>query len=340
MHQLKGAVRRSLAYVLYYSGMLWLYAAIRLRRRAVVLMYHRVLPADADSYSHEGIVVTPATFDSHMAFLARHFRVLTQEQFKRELAASSFGRRACLVTFDDGWWDNSAYALPVLEKHGIPAICFVATGYLGTDKTFWQERLARLLGTAAGRDGCETELLRAAGLDSAARTDPGRMRRQIRGFVTALKAQDHATVLRLIERLENALYDVPESRLLGADRFMSWDDVRALRRSGLVAIGSHSHTHARLTTLGYEGARGEFEDSRRELARNDIPDVIACAYPNGDANAPVEAAASDSGFALGFGTKSGVVAHSSEAMHLHRINIHEADSRSRPELLYRILGLP
>jgi len=275
-----------------------------------------------------------------MAFLARHFRVLTQEQFKQELAASSFGRRACLVTFDDGWWDNSVHALPVLEKHGIPAVCFVATGYLGTDKTFWQERLTRLLCIAAGRDGCESELLRAVGLEGARRADPGRIRRQVRNFVTALKAQDRATVLGLIERLENALCDVPESRLLGADRFMSWDDLHALRRSGLVAIGSHSHTHACLTTLGYEGAREEFEVSRRELARNDVPDVIACAYPSGDADALVEAAGSDSGFALGFGTKSGFVAHSSEAMHLCRINMHESDSRSRPALLYRMLGLP
>ena len=340
MYRLKRAVRRSFAYVLYYSGLLWLYAAVRLRRRAIVLMYHRVLPADADSYSHKGIVVTPVTLDLHMAFLARHFRVLTQGRFRQELAASSFRPRACLVTFDDGWWDNSVYALPVLERHRIPAICFVATGYLGTDRTFWQERLARLLCIAAERDGCELELLRAAGLDSVARTDPVRTRRQARDFVTALKAQERVTVIRMIERLEDALSDVPESRSLGADRFMSWDDLNTLRRSGLVAIGSHSHTHARLTTLGYQGAREELETSRRELARNGITEVIACAYPNGDVNTSVEAAASAAGFSLGFGIESGSVAHSSEAMHLHRINIHEADSRSCPELLYRILGLP
>jgi peptidoglycan/xylan/chitin deacetylase (PgdA/CDA1 family) len=116
--------------------------------------------------------------------------------------------------------------------------------------------------------------------------------------------------------------------------------VETLRRSGLVTIGSHARSHVRLTTLGYKGARNELEASRRDLAEHGMPDVIACAYPNGDVNDTVEAAATDAGFELGFGSKPGLVAHSSEAMHLRRINIHDADARSRPEFLYRILGLP
>jgi peptidoglycan/xylan/chitin deacetylase (PgdA/CDA1 family) len=161
-----------------------------------------------------------------------------------------------------------------------------------------------------------------------------------RGYVTGLKFRDPAEVTRMIDRLEGLLRESPQSRSLGADEFLSWDEVKALREGGLVTIGSHAHSHTRLTTLGYQGARRDLETSRRELERNGITDLIACAYPNGDVNDAVEAAATDSGFALGFATKGGLVAHSSEAMHARRINIHEADSRSRAELLYRMLGLP
>lgn len=333
-------MRRALAFALYHSGLLWLYAAIRLRRRAVVLMYHRVLPPGVDTCSHDGIIVTPATFDMHMAFLARHFRVLTPMQFRRELADSTFGRRACLVTFDDGWRDNLQHALPILRKHGVPAIVFVATGYVGSRDTFWQERLLRLLRLAAARKRLDPELLRDTGLGGIAPDDAAAVRLQARDYVTGLKSGNPAVIARLIERLQTALQDLPEAHSLGVDEFMDWNEVTALRASGLVTIGSHAHSHTRLTTLGYQGAHRELETSREALARNGITDVFACAYPNGDVNDPVEAAATDAGFALGFATKGGLVAHSSEAMHARRVNLHEADSRSRAELLYRMLGLP
>src|SRR6201999_329515 len=108
------------AATLYYSGALWLYAAVKLRGKAVVLMYHRVLPSGADSFSHAGIVVTPQTFERHMRFFARHFRLLDLAGFRKELDGG-FGPRACLVTFDDGWQDNHRHALPVLRRHRVPA---------------------------------------------------------------------------------------------------------------------------------------------------------------------------------------------------------------------------
>jgi len=340
MQPVKRALRRAFACALYYTGLLWAYAAIRLRRKAVVLMYHRVLPPGVDTCSHAGIIVTPESFDLQMAFLAKHFRMLTPAQFRKELADSAFGRRACLVTFDDGWRDNLQYALPVLRKHRVPAIVFVATGYIGTGNTFWQERLLRLLCLAAKQEGVDAELLRETGLDRVDRADAGAVRLRAREFITGLKFRDPGIAASLTERLQSALAGMPESRSLGVDGFMSWDEVNALREGGLVTIGSHAHSHVRLTTLGYQGAHREFQVSRQELARNGIADVMACAYPNGDVNDPVEAAATDAGFALGFATKGGLVAHSSEAMHVRRINIHEADSGSRAEMLYRMLGLP
>lgn len=340
MHDVKRAIRHALAYVLYYSGLLWLYAAIRLPRKAVVLMYHRVLPAGSGSFSHAGIVVTPETFDLHMAFLARHFRMLTLAQFKQELSDSCFRPRACLVTFDDGWWDNLQYALPVLQKHGIPAIVFVSTGFIGTTDTFWQEQLARLIQLVAIREGDNSAVLREIGFHAARNAKPDVIRLRAREFVTSLKTREPAVVRDMIQRLKAALGEDSVSLVPGADRFMTWDEIDLLRRCGLVMIGSHAHSHTRLSTLGYNGARDELEKSRQELTRHGISNVCACAYPNGDVNDTVEAAATDAHFVLGFATKGGFVRHSSESMHIRRINIHQSDSHSRPAFLYRLLDLP
>ena len=150
MHRLKQLVRRSLANALYYSGALWLYARLVARNRVVVLTYHRVLPSDraAASFSSPAIIVTPDTFAMHMETVARWFTPLSAGTF-----AGHSGGRACLVTFDDGWYDNHAYALPVLERTGVPMLLFVATNYIGGNDCFWQETLAAHLYAARAARG-------------------------------------------------------------------------------------------------------------------------------------------------------------------------------------------
>ena len=54
-------------------------------------------------------------------------------------------RRAVVVTFDDGYYDNLANAKPLLERYSIPATLFVATGYSEREGEFWSDELERLL---------------------------------------------------------------------------------------------------------------------------------------------------------------------------------------------------
>ena len=145
MHRLRAILKRCIAYGLYYSGALWAYRRVVLRNRAIVLMYHRVLPAAADSFSASGIVVSPSVFTANMRFLRRHFTPLSADEFQSCLDRGRFPTGACLVTFDDGWQDNEQHALPILQSIGVPAVLFVATGYIGTGNTFWQERMTRQL---------------------------------------------------------------------------------------------------------------------------------------------------------------------------------------------------
>lgn len=340
MHRLKQLLRCVLAYTLYYTGLLWLYANFRLRRRAVVLMYHRVLPPQADTCSSAGIIVSPSTFELQMRFLKRHFRILTLARFHDELTQSAFGKRSCLVTFDDGWRDNATHALPVLCRYKVPVTIFVATGYIDTADAFWQERMRRLLFIASRQDRFGSAVLHQADISFHPTCNETQARRQAENIVAELKNRDRDTVARVLADLQSALEDVANREDLGDDRFMSWDDLRTLVASGLVTIGSHAHSHSRLPSLGYTRARQEFERSLQTLHDHGIADVLACAYPNGDVTDPVEAAATDAGFRLGFSTKSGTVAHASEAMHVRRINVHEFGTSSEPEFLYRILGLP
>lgn len=53
---------------------------------------------------------------------------------------------AVLITFDDGYHDNLANALPILRRHGYPAVIFVPLGFLDGDRPLPHEEPLRALG--------------------------------------------------------------------------------------------------------------------------------------------------------------------------------------------------
>jgi peptidoglycan/xylan/chitin deacetylase (PgdA/CDA1 family) len=94
----------------------------------LVLMYHSVSPYDEDP--HE-VTITPERFERHMRWLAgRGLRGVSMAEL---LSSRAQGRGRGLVglTFDDGYQDFAAYAVPLLRQYGFSATVFVLAGRLG-----------------------------------------------------------------------------------------------------------------------------------------------------------------------------------------------------------------
>jgi peptidoglycan/xylan/chitin deacetylase (PgdA/CDA1 family) len=79
-------------------------------------------------------------------------------------------------------------------------------------------------------------------------------------------------------------------------RAMSWDQVRELDRDGW-EIGSHTRTHPRLTTLTDDRLVDELAGSRHDIEEALGRSCRSIAYPYGDVDLRVVAAASDAGYA-------------------------------------------
>ena len=334
-------LRKCLAHGLYYSGLLWLYAAFKLRRRAVVLMYHRVLPEGADTFSEEGIVVTPRTFARHLRFLKQHFRLLSLDQFVAAVQEGArLPSRGCLITFDDGWHDNVTYALPLLREHGVPAVVFLATDYVGSAQCFWQERLTRKLFVAAQADGAPRQIVESQTSAGVHLVPPLDRRRVIRAAVTRMKQWPAAEVARFESDLDCALAEagIP-SPGSGEDRFMDWDEASRLAPPSPLVAAAHGCSHVPLTSLGPSAAMEELRETRARLQAAVGRVVTAIAYPNGNYDDSVVQQARGAGYLAGFTTQRGLVSEGDDPLRLRRLNVHEAATASLPEFLCIILGV-
>lgn len=342
--RLRALTRLLLVHGLYYTGTLHLIKRRRLRGRAVVLMYHRVLnaPERERSFSSDGILVSPQTFDRQLGFLRRHFNVVTPEQFVERLRRGEpFDDATCLITFDDGWIDNFTNALPLLRKHALPAVVFLPTGFIGTDRCFWQERLARLLYRLHGlyrTDPSETSaIVEGYGLKQVFRSKGAELKREIHDYVRALKSLPEEEVERMAEAVAAVVREHGGAEA-HPDRFLSWDEVRAMAADG-VRFGSHAVTHRILTRLDRGTVARELAQSQREIADRLGAPVELLAYPNGDSNSEVAEAARTAGYAAAFTTRPGTVAAGEHPYLVPRVNIHDRATRTVAGFYAAVLGV-
>jgi peptidoglycan/xylan/chitin deacetylase (PgdA/CDA1 family) len=107
-----------------------LYVFARGRPAHLILVYHSIGGRSAFSVPADG-------FAEQMALVAKRFTVVPLSELRH--AYSNGGRDADLacVTFDDGYRDNVDHALPVLERLGLRATFFLATGFLGGSFRSW-----------------------------------------------------------------------------------------------------------------------------------------------------------------------------------------------------------
>jgi len=93
--------------------------------RRVVLCYHSVEPAPSD------LSLSPSLFDGHLAWLQEHCQVVALDELVA--APRRTGGPYVAITFDDGYADNRAHAMPLLVARGMTATFFVTAGFLERD---------------------------------------------------------------------------------------------------------------------------------------------------------------------------------------------------------------
>ena len=135
--------------VLVRSGLWFLLHRLR-RPRILVLAYHRVTP-DASPWTYPERCVSTATFEKQLLALRRVYDFISLDELDAILASEKpLERHVALVTFDDGYRDVYEQALPILQRHGIPALLFLSLGFVGERRSFWFDRLAQALQTWDG----------------------------------------------------------------------------------------------------------------------------------------------------------------------------------------------
>ena len=97
------------------------------RRRLMILCYHGVSLADEHEWNPT-LYISPRTLTGRLDALRRlGCTVLSLPEAVDRLFAENLPQRAVVLTFDDGYYDFKAKALPLLEERRYPATVYVTT---------------------------------------------------------------------------------------------------------------------------------------------------------------------------------------------------------------------
>lgn len=240
------------------------------KARLQVLIFHRVLPVPDPLFPDE---IDAGRFDELCAWLKGWFNMLPLDDAVARIKSGTLPARAACITFDDGYADNHNVALPILQRHGLTATFFVATGFLDggrmwNDTVIESVRLTPLsllqLGGPMGTSFANV-LVSTTEEKSAA----------IQAIIDQLKYKPVAERAALTEQIAQLSQVRPSTDLM-----MTSAEVRALRHAGM-QIGAHTVSHPILAALDRPTAHAEIAESKKTLESLLGERVGLFAYPNG-----------------------------------------------------------
>lgn len=265
------------------------------RRKLLILCYHSVVSSPRSPRWGYEDCAGQSEFRAQMQWLQKQFTPIDLSGLERwQQGAWTGSKGPVLITFDDGYRNNLTLAAPILKEEGCPAVFFLSTGYIGTNRLLWNdevrlqvmhwpEQTIRLpngetVSVSAGVAG-RRELARAINQTCKRLPDDDRL-----AYLQYLNSKAQA----------ETIIDDAEARA-----FMDWNEARTLARMGF-EIGSHTVEHAILSSItDRTRLAAELRHSKQTLERELQRPCLALAYPNGTVN-DVNAAVFEEVRAAGF----------------------------------------
>jgi peptidoglycan/xylan/chitin deacetylase (PgdA/CDA1 family) len=208
-----------------------------------VLCYHGIRTSE-ESTQFSDLHVTNATFERHCRLIADACDPISLGDLRE---ARESGRalppRSVIVTFDDGYRGVLDHALPILERHGVPAAVFISAAPVLNGQHFWFDSLSRREGEAA---------------------------------VAEARALPYQEWRDVVESIETTAVETESHRPLTSA------ELTRLAKSPLIEIGAHTMTHPTLALAPIDEQQREIAGSRAALERVLERPVTAFAYPYGN----------------------------------------------------------
>jgi len=244
------------------------------RRQLAILMYHGIVKTPL-SFSDWCFLDEPA-FRDQIAYIKKHFRLLPLSKAIELLKSDAITKPTAVLTFDDGFQNVYDAAFPILQEYEAPATLFLTTELVDSTDTVWFCRLNQALA------GTKKSSLawRGVSYHIAGPAEKSRVSSIIQNQLKKLPPPVmKASLLEIFGHLEahpaRCVEEGSPFQMLRAEA------IKRMFNSGLIEVGSHSHSHTSVSLLTPEEQKREIQTSLGIVQELTGRPCESFAYPNG-----------------------------------------------------------
>lgn len=239
---------------------------IRSVNKVNILLFHRVEDIENDKWK---IAITPKHFDDVIAYIKSNYRII---RFTDDFM--DINEPSVVITFDDGYEDNYLNAFPILKKYDVPAIIFVSSDNIDTDKEQWWDRLTHILFYNKNLPDSLCYLGKKYDL-----TDDYGKTKALYDIHQNLLYQPKEARDYSLKWLEKMLCFEDDNLCLG--RSLTSSEIQEMDRSGLITIGGHTISHTSLASETIHQQYYEIYESKKKLENILGHRITTFSYPFG-----------------------------------------------------------
>jgi len=269
------AIKKSLSWFFYYSGINYLFYKIG-NRKTFILVYHRV-PDLNSNFSFDSSLVSSSVdnFKRQIQYLSEKYNIISLEKFgqyhKKKINPP---RNSVVITFDDGYCDNYEHAYPILKKYKLPATIFVITDAIEKNVLLWWDKVAYIINKT------KINYFEIKKLGKYPLRNKYEKLKALKVISLKLKSMDEVKKNYLIEELicilKVKIPDIKKNKRLS----LNWNEIKEMSRNGIL-FGSHTTSHPILTNISLADAAKEIKNSKSILEKNISKKIKYFSYPNG-----------------------------------------------------------
>lgn len=239
------------------------------------LLYHQLTATHHVETGYDptlGLMVHVDRFAEQMEYISQTRHCLDVGSGVRLLKQGKLPWRSAMVTFDDGYYDSIALALPILEKYRVPATVYVATGFVEKTARPWWLDLERIIRKSAHLSFTWKELRYS--LDCRTAEEKIEAGQVLYGLLQPLGHEEQSQLL-------HTLFQTAELPPVYPVQFLDWNDLVELGKHPLITIGAHTENHPLLRALPRQDAWRELAAPKKALESRLGKPVPHLAYPFG-----------------------------------------------------------
>lgn len=284
----------------------------------LIVFYHNVCDPQKEEQSLLNPWVSLAAFQRQVNYLKKHYTMISMDQCLDLLKnGGTIPPYTAVLHFDDGYVSQYRHAYPLLKKEKIPAIFYLPTAFVGTDKLFWWDALEYMILKTSRKE---------ITLD---------LEGQPRTFSLHGRSQKEKVCLSLVPHFQKLSYEEIDNRIkalqkvtsidpysdpdwIAAHRVLSRTMADEMQKDGF-SFGSHTAHHAIVTRETSAVQKKELEDSTKFFGNR--VGIHFC-YPNGregDFSLETKKLLQTAGYRSGSTAIEGLVGSGSDPYELPRI---------------------